>query len=57
MKKRCAVTIYSCTFCRLQKCDERHLIVECDQHEHSYDTPLFADAISEAMIHRFEVSR
>ncbi len=48
--------IYTCEFFRRKNGCVRHFDVDCEQHEHSYSTMLFADAVAEAMIHRYETS-
>ena len=32
------------------------ITVDCEQHEYSHSMLLFADAVAEAMIHRYETS-
>lgn len=54
--KRCAVIVYRSRFWTY-KATWRHFSVDCEQHEHSTHSLLFADAVAEAMIHRFEASR
>lgn len=53
--KRCTPIVYVCGVCPNSRA--RHYSVDCEQHEHSYSTELFANALAEAMIHRMEASR
>lgn len=56
MSRRCNPIIYRMHTFVLNNNLIRHVLVDCEQHEHSYHTPLFADAVAEAMIHRYEAS-